>query len=105
MGAAVDRVTVCTSAGVASDAGSSIPFERCAPAGNENEGIASGDWSDETQRAVASLRDLLEHPATSEVIEHRQVPATLAWYQGAVGEIVAMLSAHGIVASGPPGGV
>jgi len=50
----------------------------------------------ETQRAVASLRDLLEHPAASAVIEHRQVPATpaaaitstvgvgdlLAWYQG-----------------------
>jgi DNA-binding transcriptional MerR regulator/effector-binding domain-containing protein len=73
----------------------------------------------ETQRAVASLRDLLEHPAPSAVIEHRQVPVTpaaaitstvgvgdlLAWYQGAIGEIVATLSAHGIVASGPPGGV
>src|SRR4029077_2470291 len=72
-----------------------------------------------TQRAVASLRDLLERPAPSAVIEHRQVPATpaaaitstvgagdlLAWYQGAIGEIAATLSAHGIAASGPPGGV
>jgi len=73
----------------------------------------------ETQRAVASLRDLLEHPAPSEAIEHRRVPATPAaaitstvdvgdlavWYQGAIGEIVATLSAQDIVASGPPGGV
>lgn len=73
----------------------------------------------ETQRAVASLRDLLEHPAPSAVIEHRRVPATpaaaitstvdvgdlLVWYQGAIGEIAATLSAHGIVAIGPPGGV
>src|SRR5260370_40307961 len=73
----------------------------------------------ETQRAVASLRDLLEHPAPSVVIEHRRVPATqaaavtstvdlgdlAAWYQGAVGEIVGTLSAQGFVASGPPGGI
>jgi DNA-binding transcriptional MerR regulator len=73
----------------------------------------------ETQRAVASLRDLLEHPSPSVVIEHRRVPATqaaavtstvdladlAAWYQGAVGEIVGTLSAQGVVASGPPGGI
>jgi DNA-binding transcriptional MerR regulator len=73
----------------------------------------------ETQRAVASLRDLLEHPSPSVVIEHRRVPATqaaavtstvdlgdlAAWYQGAVGEIVGSLSAQGVVASGPPGGI
>src|SRR5260370_34338294 len=72
----------------------------------------------ETQRAVASLRDLLEHPSPSVVIEHRRVPATqaaavtsavqlgdlAAWYQGAVGEIVRILSAQSVVASGPPGG-
>ncbi len=73
----------------------------------------------ETQRAVASLRDLLEHPSPSAVIEHRRVPATqaaaitsivdvadvAAWYQGAMGEIVATLSAQGVVACGPPGGI
>src|SRR5260370_16872069 len=70
----------------------------------------------ETQRAVASLRDLLERPSLSAVIEHRRVPATQAaaitstvevgdlpaWYEGAMGEIQGTLSAHGIVASGPP---
>jgi effector-binding domain-containing protein len=73
----------------------------------------------ETQRAVASLRDLLEGPSPAAVIEHRRAPATQAaaitsvvdvgdletWYQGAVGEIVATLSAHRIAATGPPGGV
>ena len=73
----------------------------------------------QTQRAVASLRDLLEGPAPAAVIEHRRVLATRAaaitstvgvgdlesWYQGAVGEIVATLSAHRIAATGPPGGV
>jgi DNA-binding transcriptional MerR regulator len=72
----------------------------------------------ETQRAVASLRELLEHPSLSAVIEHRRIPATQtaaitstveigdlpAWYQGAMGEIQGTLSAQGIVASGPPGG-
>jgi DNA-binding transcriptional MerR regulator len=73
----------------------------------------------ETQRAVASLRDILEHPPPSAVIEHRRVPATqaaaitsvvdvgdlAAWYGGAMGEIVATLSAQGLIASGPPGGI
>ena len=73
----------------------------------------------ETQRAVASLRDLLEGPSPAAVIEHRRVAATQAaaitstvgvgdldtWYQGAIGEIVATLSAHRIAATGPPGGV
>jgi DNA-binding transcriptional MerR regulator len=73
----------------------------------------------ETQRAVASLRDLLEHPSLSPVIAHRRVPATQAaaitstvdvgdleaWYHGAVGELVATLSAQGVPASGPPGGI
>src|SRR5580693_6276388 len=73
----------------------------------------------ETQRAVASLRELLEHPSRSAVIEHRRIPATQtaavrstvevgdlpAWYQGAMGEIQGTLSAQGIVASGPPGGI
>ena len=73
----------------------------------------------ETQHAVASLRDLLEHPSLPAVIEHRRVPATQAagitstvaiadleaWYQGAIGELEGTLSAQGIVASGPPGGI
>jgi DNA-binding transcriptional MerR regulator len=73
----------------------------------------------ETQRAVASLRELLENPSLSAVIEHRRIPATQtaaitstveigdlpAWYQGALGEIRGTLSAQGIVASGPPGGI
>jgi DNA-binding transcriptional MerR regulator len=73
----------------------------------------------ETRRAVASLRDLLEHPSPSPVIEHRQVPATPAaaitstvdvrdleaWYRGAIGEIEATLTTRRIVASGPPGGI
>jgi DNA-binding transcriptional MerR regulator len=73
----------------------------------------------ETQRAVASLRELLEHPSLSAVIEHRRIRATQtaaitstveigdlpAWYQGAMGEIQGTLSAQGIVASGPPGGI
>jgi len=73
----------------------------------------------ETQRAVASLRDLLEHPSLSAAIEHRRVPATQAaaitstvevgdlpaWYQGAIGEIQGTLSAQDIVPSRPPGGI
>jgi DNA-binding transcriptional MerR regulator len=73
----------------------------------------------ETQRAVASLRDLVEHPSLSAVIEHRWVPVTAAaaitstvaiadleaWYHGALGEIQGTLSAQDIVASGPPGGI
>jgi DNA-binding transcriptional MerR regulator len=73
----------------------------------------------ETQHAVASLRELLEHPSVSAVIEHRRIPATQtaaitstveigdlpAWYQGAMGEIQGTLSAQGLVAPGPPGGI
>jgi DNA-binding transcriptional MerR regulator len=73
----------------------------------------------ETQRAVASLRDLIEHPRLSGVIEHRRVPATQAaaitstvevgdlpaWYEGAIGELLGTLSAQRIVASGPPAGI
>lgn len=73
----------------------------------------------ETQRAVASLRDLLERPSLSAVIEHRRVAPTRAaaitstveigelpaWYRGAIGEIEGTLSAQGVVATGPPGGI
>ena len=73
----------------------------------------------ETQRAVASLRDLLEHPPPVAAIKHLQVPATQAaaitsvvdvgdlpaWYHGAMGELVGTVSAQGVVACGPPGGI
>src|SRR5580658_5877910 len=73
----------------------------------------------DTQRAVASLRDLLEHPSPPAAIEHRRLPATVAagisaivdvgdlaaWYQGALGEIRATLSAQGIASNSPPGGI
>jgi DNA-binding transcriptional MerR regulator len=73
----------------------------------------------DTQRAVAALRDLLEHPSPPAAIEHRQIPATpaaaitatvevgdlAAWYQGAVGEIRATLSAQSIASGSPPGGI
>jgi DNA-binding transcriptional MerR regulator len=73
----------------------------------------------ETQRRVASLRDVLERPSLPAVIEHRRVPPTQAaaitstvditdlpaWYLGAMGEIVATRSAPGFVDCGPPGGI
>src|SRR5580693_973102 len=73
----------------------------------------------DTQRAVASLRDLLEHPSPPFAIEHRRVPVSAvaaitdtvdvadlaAWYQGAVGEVRATLAAQDITAGGPPGGI
>lgn len=73
----------------------------------------------ETQRAVASLRELLEHPSLTAEITHRRIAATQtaaitstvelgdlpAWYQGAMGEIQGTLFAQGIAASGPPGGI
>jgi DNA-binding transcriptional MerR regulator len=73
----------------------------------------------DTQHAVASLRDLVEHPSPPAPIAHRRVPAVQAaaitttvdtgdlgvWYRGAVGEIRACLAAHGITSSGPPAGI
>ena len=72
-----------------------------------------------TQAAVASLRDLLDHPATEWPVEHRRVPAMRvaaitedvetaqvgAWYQGALGELRATLGAQGLAATGAPGGI
>jgi DNA-binding transcriptional MerR regulator len=72
-----------------------------------------------TQAAVASLRDLLDHPATEWPVEHRRVPAMRvaaitqvvdtaqigAWYQGALGELYATVSAQGLAVSGVAGGV
>jgi DNA-binding transcriptional MerR regulator len=72
-----------------------------------------------TQSAVASLRDLLQHPASSPRIEHRSIHATasaaitevvdvkdaLSWYQGALGELRATLAAQRLKAAGPAGGI
>ena len=72
-----------------------------------------------TQAAVASLRDLLEHPATEWPVEHRLVPAMRVaaitadvetaqvgpWYQGALGELYATVPAQGLALSGTAGGV
>lgn len=72
-----------------------------------------------TQSAVSSLRDLLEHPGDEHPVEHRAVPAMRvaairdevelrdigAWYQGALGELYATLSAHGDEAAGDAGGI
>jgi DNA-binding transcriptional MerR regulator/effector-binding domain-containing protein len=74
-----------------------------------------------TQEATASLRDLLQPPvdAAPVAIEHRQVRATTAaavqevidvedaasWYQGALGELYALLAARRLSPSGPGGGI
>jgi DNA-binding transcriptional MerR regulator len=74
-----------------------------------------------TQEAAASLRNLLEPPldATPVAIEHRRVLATPAaavsavidvqdatgWYQGALGELHALLAAQKITPSGPGGAI
>jgi len=74
-----------------------------------------------TQQAAASLRDLLEPPidATPVTIEQRRIPATPAaavsevidvkdatgWYQGALGELHALLAAQKISPGGPGGAI
>ena len=74
-----------------------------------------------TQDAAASLRDLLEARggATPVSIEHRRIPATpaaavrevidvkdaSAWYQGALGELHALLAAHKFTPTGPGGAI
>jgi DNA-binding transcriptional MerR regulator len=72
-----------------------------------------------TQGAVASLRKLLQYPASSARIEHRRVSATttaavtqvvdvtdaLSWYEGALGELHATLTAQHIGTAGPAGGI
>jgi len=73
-----------------------------------------------TQSAVASLRDLLApSPGASDGVELRSVSATpaaaitevvdgddiRAWYQGALGELYATLSAQGMAAAGSAGGI
>jgi hypothetical protein len=74
-----------------------------------------------TQRAAASLRDLLQPlpNAAPLAIEHRRMPATpaaavrdvidvrdaSAWYQGALGELHALLAAQKLTAAGPGGAI
>ncbi|HEX3813584.1 MAG TPA: MerR family transcriptional regulator [Mycobacteriales bacterium] len=72
-----------------------------------------------TQGAVASLRDLLERPDAVASIQRRRVEAVAAaaisevidiadallWYQGALGELQATLTAQSVRPSGPSGGV
>jgi DNA-binding transcriptional MerR regulator len=74
-----------------------------------------------TQDAAASLRDLLEPPvdAIPVAIEHRRMPATPAaavsevidaqdasgWYQGALGELHALLAAQKVTPAGPGGAI
>ena len=72
-----------------------------------------------TRAAVAELRGLLERPQTPRAVEHRTVPATsaiaiqqtvdredvLAWWQGALGELHAILGAQGLRPAGPPAGM
>ncbi|MEJ0007914.1 MAG: MerR family transcriptional regulator [Steroidobacteraceae bacterium] len=72
-----------------------------------------------TQTAVASLRDLLQHPRSAAAISHRKIgPGTvaaisevlalkdaLAWFSGAFGELRAVLDAQNIAPAGPAGGV
>lgn len=76
----------------------------------------------QTQAAVASLRELLAAPAPTDAsvgVTLRSVPAveaaaitevigvddSVAWLQGALGEIRAILAAHRSAAAGPPGGM
>jgi DNA-binding transcriptional MerR regulator len=72
-----------------------------------------------TQRAVASLQDLLADPAATAPVDHRRVEATpaaavtdvvdikdlLPWYQGALGELYATLAAQGVATAGPAGAI
>ena len=72
-----------------------------------------------TQDAVASLRELLDHPRANVPIDHRRLASTpaaviteivdkdnaLTWYRGALGELAATLSAQEINPAGPAGGI
>jgi DNA-binding transcriptional MerR regulator/effector-binding domain-containing protein len=72
-----------------------------------------------TRAAVLELRALLERPVTARAVEHRTMPPTpaiaihaavdlhdlLAWWQGALGELHAVLRAQRLQPTGPPAGV
>jgi DNA-binding transcriptional MerR regulator len=75
----------------------------------------------QTQSAVASLRDLLDAPTSSQEtgISFRRVEQAPAaaisamisiedagtWYRGAIGELYGTLAAQNVVDAGPPGGI
>ncbi len=77
------------------------------------------DELSKTQRAVESLRNLLEHSGEEPAVEHRTVPAVpaigiqqvvdredvLSWWYGALGELHASVHAQGLHATGPSGGL
>ena len=72
-----------------------------------------------TSAAVSELRELLERPPAPRAVTHRTVPATsaiaihetvdrediLAWWQGALAELHAMVRAQGLQPAGPTGGM
>ncbi|WP_329455598.1 MerR family transcriptional regulator [Streptomyces sp. NBC_01497] len=72
-----------------------------------------------TRAAAASLRDLLEHPKSEFPVEHRHIPEMRAaaiakevdaeefgaWYNGALGELYATLSAQSVPLAGEAGGM
>jgi DNA-binding transcriptional MerR regulator len=72
-----------------------------------------------TQGAVESLRRLLQRPETERSVGHRSVPAVpavgiqevvdradvLAWWQGALGELHAIVGAQNLPTTGPAGGL
>jgi DNA-binding transcriptional MerR regulator len=72
-----------------------------------------------TQDAVASLRDLLEEPSNVGAIHHRGLPATpaaaitatvdqadaLIWFQGAIAELAATVTAQQLTPVGSAGGI
>jgi DNA-binding transcriptional MerR regulator len=72
-----------------------------------------------TRAAVRELRELVERPPAPRPVEHRTVPPTpaiaiqetvdredlLAWWQGALGELHAILVAQGLRPAGPAGGM
>jgi DNA-binding transcriptional MerR regulator len=72
-----------------------------------------------TRAAVSSLRDLIDRPETPLKVEHRTVEATeaigiravvdredvLSWWQGALGELHAIVAAQGLRRTGPSGGL
>jgi DNA-binding transcriptional MerR regulator len=72
-----------------------------------------------TQEAVTTLRDLLDRPTAAAPVRRRHAAAVsaaaisevvdtadaLAWYQGALGELHATLTAQGVTATGPGGGI
>jgi DNA-binding transcriptional MerR regulator/effector-binding domain-containing protein len=77
------------------------------------------DKLSKTHGAVESLRNLLQHSGEVPAVEHRTVPAVpavgiqqmvdredvLSWWQGALGELRATVSAEDLRATGPCGGL